>query len=436
MRRAHGALLVLVALACAAATAGVVWLWPATTPGADAPVAGDGVTVHDGTLTAIEQLEDSDIAGLAPGARTLQLTALLSDGREVGFEMVDETGDTFAVGQRVRVAEAESPDGGTTFYVNDIQRGRPLLVLAAVFLFVVLAFGRWQGVRALIGLALTLGVVVRYVVPAVLTGRDPVLVAMSAAVVIMVVTLYLTHGLRRKTTAAVVGTIAALGITVGLSWLFIQLTVLTGLSSEEARLASVQAGGLSLRGLLLAGIIIGALGVLDDVTMAQASTVFELRRTDPAAGFSALFAGAMSVGRDHVAATINTLFLAYAGASLPLLILFSSSPDPLPMIVSSEIVAVEIVRTLVGSIGLVASVPVTTALAAWLAGEPEDVVALDDADVPVEGEHQRPRRRQRSVTTDEPPPFDIDADADDADLEWERRLRESYGLHRGPSARD
>lgn len=417
MRRAHQALLAFVAVATLAAIVATVLLWPSSTP-TQAPV-DTGVTLIDATLTGVQRIDAADTAGLAPGAEALEVTAQLADGRDVAFEMVDETGDTFAVGQRVRVAQAEGPDGGVTYYVNDIRRERPLLALTVMFLVAVLAFGRWQGVRALIGLGFTLGVVVVFVVPAMLAGSDPVLVALSAAVVIMVATLYLTHGVRPKTTAAVVGTLVALALTVGLSWGFIELASLTGLADEEARLASVQVGGLSLRGLLLAGIIIGALGVLDDVTMSQSSTVFQLRRADPLASFGRLFPGAMTVGRDHVAATINTLFLAYAGASLPLLILFNSSPDPLVAIVSSEIVAIEIVRTLVGSIGLMASVPVTTALAAWLAHGRDGVVTVADGadDLP---EQQMPVEADGAA----PSPFA----PDDAELDWERRLRRSYGL--------
>ena len=425
MRRTHGALLVVVALAVATAAFGVVLLWPPPAVTDDASTVPAGVTLHEATLTAIEHLADADDPGLAPGARLLSITARLADGRDATFEMVDETGDLYAVGQRVRVAEAEGPDGGVTWYINDIERNRPLLVLTAVFLVAVLLFGRWQGLRALVGLALTLGVVVAYMVPALLAGRDPVAVALSAAVVIMAVTLYLTHGVRPKTTAAVMGTLLALALTVGLSWVFIELASLTGMSDEEARLASVSVGGLSLRGLLLAGIIIGALGVLDDVTMAQSSTVFELRRADPQAGFGRLFGGAMAVGRDHVAATINTLFLAYAGASLPLLILFSSSPDPLPVIASSEVVAVEIVRTLVGSIGLMASVPLTTALAAWLARGREDPVVVDATDG---DDVRRPDPRQERRELDGRSPFGDDGDDEQ---EWERRLRRSYGLRDG-----
>jgi uncharacterized membrane protein len=425
MRRAHQALLVVVVAACVAAVVGVVLLWPSNAEQADVTTVPDGVTLRSAELTGITELDDADDPGLAPGARVLEMTARLDEGRAVTFEMVDETGDLFAVGQRVRIAEAEGPDGGVVYYVNDIERDRPLLLLTLVFLVAVLVFGRWQGLRALVGLGITLAVVVLFIVPAVLDGGDPVVVALSAAVVIMAVTLYLTHGVRPKTTAAVLGTLIALAVTVGLSWLFIELASLSGLADEEARLASVSSGGLSLRGLLLAGIIIGALGVLDDVTMAQASTVFELRRADRHADFGSLFAGAMAVGRDHVAATINTLFLAYAGASLPLLILFSTSPDPLPVIASSELVAVEIVRTLVGSIGLMVSVPVTTALAAWLARDRgTDRRRSDDPD-----HHYAPPTPERvdGAAESEPSPFV----EDDAEQAWERRLRDSYGIRGG-----
>jgi uncharacterized membrane protein len=472
--RGHAVLLGAVAVVCVAAVAGAVLLMPSAVPQDAAAVSEQGVTLLDGRITALEKTEPTAEAQmLAPGARELKVTAELSTGRDVTFDMVDETGDTFAVGQQVRIAETEGPDGQVMHYISDIKRERPLLILAAIFLVAVVGFGRWQGLRALLGLGITLAVVVLFIVPAVLAGRDPIMVALSASVVIMVVTLYLTHGIGPKTTAAVVGTLGALAVTTGLSWLFIELASLTGLASEEARLASLQVGGLSLRGMLLAGVIIGALGVLDDVTMAQSSTVFEFRAADPTASSSQLFSRAMTVGRDHVAATINTLFLAYAGASLPLLILFSGSPDPLNIIVSSEVVAIEIVRTLVGSIGLMTSVPLTTMLAAWLvrqrvpvripsagyvtppsgdatmgrmlappssapvgrmtapsgdaAGYPAKLEGVDDR-----RRHPSPprRRRDQDVVPDvfaDAKPFSTD---DDAEFEWERRLRDSYGLDR------
>jgi YibE/F-like protein len=160
---------------------------------------------------------------------------------------------------------------------------------------------------------------------------------------IILVSLYLSHGIGRKTTAAVVGTGLALILTAALTAGFVAATSLTGLASEDALNASFQAGGLSPRGLLLAGIIIGGLGVLDDVTMSQASLVFQLRRADPTASFAKLVAGALAVGRDHIAATVNTLFLAYAGASLPLLVLFTTGGDSLGTVATAEAAAVEIV---------------------------------------------------------------------------------------------
>ena len=241
-----------------------------------------------------------------------------------------------------------------------------MLVLVAVFMLAVVAFGRWQGVRSLIGLALSFAVIVGFVVPAILRGRSPVAVALVGAMAIMLLSLYLSHGMGRKTTAAVVGTGLALVLTGALTAGFVAATSLTGLASEDALNASFLAGGLSFRGLLLAGIILGGLGVLDDVTMSQASLVFELRRADPTASFAQLVTGALAVGRDHIAATVNTLFLAYAGASLPLLVLFTTSGDSLGTVATSEVVAVEIVRSLCGSIGLIAAVPLTTVLAAAL----------------------------------------------------------------------
>jgi uncharacterized membrane protein len=481
-----------VAAVCIAALASVVLLWPDDAPDDAAAVIEQGVTLLDGRIAAIEERPASgEPVMLAPGARELTVTAELSTGRDVTFDMVDEAGGTFAVGQQVRIAEAEGPDGQPLHYISDIKRERPLLILAAVFLVAVLAFGRWQGLRALLGLGITLAVIVLFAVPAVLAGRDPIMVALAAAVLIMVVTLYLTHGIGPKTTAAAVGTLGALAVTAGLSWLFIELTSLTGLANEEAQAANLQVGGLSLRGLLLAGIIIGALGVLDDVTMAQSSTVFEFRDADTSARSRDLFARAMRVGRDHVAATINTLFLAYAGASLPLLIIFSSSPDPLNVIVSSEVVAIEIVRTLVGSIGLMASVPLTTLLAAWLARQrtagpavvpaprrrnearrrqaveardhdvrPDAGAATDrrpatsyweppetHRDRPVPPRDPRPVPAQPRAPRQAPPrtepvetpdafagakPFSAE---DEAESDWERRLRESYGLDRLHAAR-
>ncbi len=232
---------------------------------------------------------------------------------------------------------------------------------------VVVAFGRWKGLGALLGLGFTLAVIVFFLVPNVLQGRNPVLVSVVAAALMMIVTLYLAHGPGLKTVVALFGTLGALIITALLAWIFVVLTDLTGFSTEEANLIRIESGILSLQGLILGGIIIGSLGVLDDVTMTQASAVQELKDANFDLGVWDLFSRGSKVGRDHVASTVNTLVLAYVGASLPLFILFNITGSSFSSIVNGEVVVMEIIRSFVGSIGLVAAVPFTTALAAWAA---------------------------------------------------------------------
>jgi uncharacterized membrane protein len=366
----HRVLLALVGVLVLATVAGGVALRP-TGPLAQPAGGGqaDPTRLVTATLTSVQTVPCQEAEPGLPGSTCIKVRARPDGGEEVEFETTDPTGDTFRSGQRVRLSILQQPGQPTFYNLRDLERGRPMLALAALFMLAVIAFGRWQGVRSLIGLACSFAVIVGFVVPAILRGQSPVPVALVGAMAIMLVSLYLSTGLGRKTTAAVVGTALALGLTAALTAGFVELASLTGLASEDALNASFQVGGISLRGLLLAGIILGGLGVLDDVTVSQASLVFELRRADPAAGFGELVRGALVVGRDHVAATVNTLFLAYAGASLPLLVLFVSGGDSLGTVATAEAVAAEVVRTLCGSVGLIAAVPLTTLLAAVLALE-------------------------------------------------------------------
>lgn len=399
----HRLLLVIVGLIGLAGVVGMALGPPTRLAGVLAePPGGSDTRLLDARIEGIEVAEvPLDDPTLLPGAIDLDITARLESGEQVTFSMTDETGGTFRVGQLVKLAEVDAGGGEPTYYISDFQRTRPLLLLLGLFLAAVIVFGRMQGVRAIIGLGLTLLIITRWLVPAILLGHNPVVAALSCAAVIMILTLYLSHGFHPKTTAAAVGTGAALALTGALSWLFVRAAAITGMTSEEARMATLQVGGLSLRGLLLAGIIIGGLGVLDDVTMSQASTVMQLRRLNPAASFGELMRGGIAVGRDHIAATVNTLFLAYAGASLPLLLLFTTSQDSFANILTSEVVAVELVRTLVGSLGLIAAVPLTTALAAAL---------VRPAAVPA----------PLGAPAAAPPAAD--------DPAWERDLRDAYGL--------
>lgn len=416
----HRALLVAVAVVGAAAAVAMIVLWPSDAP---APAAGNPAqttTTLDATLLDVQEVVGAPNPGLNPNAVTVGVRARLDDTAEiVEFETTDETGGLYRPGQKVRLSRIEQADIGTTYFIADFRRSTPLILLTALFVVAVVWFGRLQGLRALLGLALTFLVIVVFMIPALLSGSNPLAIAVVGSVVIMIITLYLSHGFSAKTTAAVAGTSLALLITGALSVLFVGAANITGLASEEARMASVQVAGLSLRGLLLAGIVLGGLGVLDDVTMSQSSTVFQLHRANPAASWRQLTSSALSVGRDHVAATVNTLFLAYAGASLPLLILFAGSPEGVGGVVTSEIVAVEIIRTLVGSVGLIAAVPLTTALSAMLVlGDPGTAQA---AAVPADGDAATTSPRDMAVS------HHADGDAP-ADAEWEQRLRDAYRL--------
>ena len=234
--------------------------------------------------------------------------------------------------------------------------------------------GGWRGVRSLLALALSLFAIIRIVVPLLLAGWDPVPLAVVSATLITIVTFALTEGIRPTTIAAAAGTFLALGLTALLAVAFNGLAQFTELQGSPD-LVFLQSAGrpeLDLGGLLLAAVIFGALGILDDVTVTQAATVHELHETDPRADRATLFWRSMNVGRSHIAATVNTLALAYVGASLPLIVLLNAGQqDPL-LIASGEIVAVEIVKAVVGSIGIVAAVPATTAMAVLLVGRPWD----------------------------------------------------------------
>lgn len=304
----------------------------------------------------------------------VQLQVRMQDGplpgRTIQQVMPTDPGTPrFAVGDRVVLSYAgASPEEPSSYQVVDFQRGGGLLVLGLVFAAAVLVLGRWQGVAALAALVLSFVVLVGFVLPAILAGEDPLLVAVVGAGLIMFAVLYLTHGVSARTSTAVLGTLLSLALIGGLSALFAATTKLTGLDENTTSLIGALGTPIDARGLLLAGIVIGALGVLDDVTVTQTSAVYELRRANPAMGWRQLYRAGLRIGRDHVSSAVNTLVLAYAGASLPLLLAYALSGRRFDEIVSSQAVAQEVVRTLVGSIGLVAAVPITTLIAALVAG--------------------------------------------------------------------
>jgi uncharacterized membrane protein len=271
-------------------------------------------------------------------------------------------------GDPILVTIGSRPDGVLTVYFVDFVRTTPLLWLTALFAAAILLISRWKGFRSLLSMAFSLTVIIGYIIPRILSGDDPLRVSIVGSIILLGVTLYLTYGWNLKTHAAVLSMVLVLLITGTLAALFVTFTKLTGSGDENALfLLQMLNTQINLRGLLLGGMIIGALGVLDDLVTTQASAVFELHHANPSLGFGGLFRSAMRIGQDHVAATVNTLVLAYAGASLPMLLMFTLGRGDLGYLVNFEFVAEEIVRTLVGSLGLVSAVPLATTIATLFA---------------------------------------------------------------------
>ncbi|WP_018254492.1 YibE/F family protein [Salinispora mooreana] len=288
-------------------------------------------------------------------------------GRQVGTPIPAGPGaPDIAVNDEIILVELTDPTDPTTsmYTIAEHQRGKPLLWLVALFAAAIVAFGRWRGLAALAGLAASFAVLLTFVLPGISAGQSPLLVAVVGAALIMFVVLYLTHGVTAQTSVAVLGTLGSLILTGLLGTLATAATRLTGYGSEEAITLSMFQSNVDLHGLLLAGIIIGSLGVLDDVTVTQAATVTELAAANPELSRRQLYRSATRVGRAHIASTVNTIVLAYAGASLPVLLLLTADSRPVSQILTSEFLAQEIVRSAVATLGLIAAVPITTGLAA------------------------------------------------------------------------
>ena len=257
--------------------------------------------------------------------------------------------------------------GVTSYAFYDFERGWPVVALAIAFALVIVAVARWRGLLALVGIVVAFLVLVVFLLPALRDGAPAIPVALVASAAILFAVIYLAHGVNLRTSAALLGTLSALLLAAVLSWAAIDFTHLTGLSDEQNSQVAAYLGNVSISGLLLAGFIIGSLGVLNDVTVTQASTVFELAHVGAETSRRSIFLSALRVGRDHIASTVYTLVLAYAGSSLPLLLLFSVANRSLGDVLTSESVAIEMVRSAVGGIALALSVPLTTAIAAVLA---------------------------------------------------------------------
>lgn len=373
--RARRVVAVVAAVIAALAVVLVVVTWP-DEAAEDVGYQPFAATLFDAEITAAEEVPCQgvpveDQPEIETTCLVLELT--LQEGPDEGETATlnyNEVPGSTALEVGDQIVAGYSPEAAPEFryYFADFQRETPLLLLFVLFAVAVLLLGRFGGFRALLGAAASLVVIVQYLIPALLAGTTPVLAALVAAGLVAVLALYLTHGVSNRTNVAFLGTVASLGLTALLAAVFVAATNLTGLAEEDVTFLQLGDASIDVRGLLLAGIVIGALGVLDDVTVTQVSAVWELHATDPHQPGHSLYRSAITIGRDHIASTVNTLVLAYVGAALPLLLLFEQADQPFGRILTGEAVATEIVRALVGSIGLVASVPITTGLAVLVVG--------------------------------------------------------------------
>ncbi|MFJ4829679.1 YibE/F family protein [Streptomyces sp. NPDC088747] len=369
-----------------AVVVGLVVLWPGGAPGHERTGVGFDRQTQQATVTKIDKVDCDSVnaSGETPTGDTSTAEGSSAQQQATGdckkatirVDTGNDKGRTFTEivqpdqsrqleeGEKVVVAYEPSAPKDLQYSVSDVNRRIPMTVLAGIFALVVVVVGRMRGVMALVALAVSFMILTFFILPAILQGSNPLVVAVVGSSAIMLIALYMCHGLSARTSVAVIGTLLSLILIGLLGSVFIDWASLTGNTDDNTGLIHGLYPSIDMSGLLLAGVIIGSLGVLDDVTVTQTSAVWELHEANPAMGWRGLYRAGIRIGRDHIASVVNTLVLAYAGAALPLLLLFSIAQSSVGAVANSELVAEEIVRTLVGSIGLVAAVPVTTALAA------------------------------------------------------------------------
>ena len=315
--------------------------------------------------------------------QTYQIVEIeVSEGEFKGSHMFLEFGKNqimpedyiLKVGSEILVTVGISPLDNTpgAFFV-DFVRGKALVWIFLLFAIISFVIGSWTGVRSLLGIIVGMGVIVLFIIPQIANGANPVVTSIIGSAIFLTVSLYLVYGWRAMTHSAVISMMISLILTGGISVFAVKLARLTGFGNENMMFLIQQSENtIDMRGILLAGIIIGSLGVLDDLVVGQSSTVFQLSEVSEDLKFNDLYQRAMTVGRDHVAASVNTLVLAYAGESLPMLLLFHITNFNLGMAVNVSFIAEEIVRALAGTIGLFLSIPISTAMAClWVLRNPE-----------------------------------------------------------------
>jgi uncharacterized membrane protein len=370
-------LLVLVPIGLATVL-GLVLLWPSGTPGraerAAAQALPAGTTFPHATVSKVTPYDCSvtDQTGSPQQLTCATLVVKIADGPAAGqFQQVDVPAEVVAYGlhegDEIVLQADQGAEGGPTYQFSDYARTTPMIVLAIAFVLVVGAVARLRGLRALLGLAFAFVVLLKFVLPALLEGSSPTWVTLAGASAIMFVVLYLAHGFSARTTTALLGTLFGLALTAVLGELAVGVSRLTGFSSEATVQLQQFDPTLDFSGLVIAGVVVAGLGILNDVTITQASSIWQLHEVDPSLPGRELYRRGMAIGRDHIASTVYTLVFAYAGVALPLLLLFELSRRPAGAVLTGSLVAEEVVRALVGGIALVLAVPVTTAIGAVVA---------------------------------------------------------------------
>jgi uncharacterized membrane protein len=351
-------ILVVLLLSIAAAIAGLVLLWPDR-------VSSSGLGGQIVTGRVVSAKLDCTNGCI----KVVDVKVTSGPGRGTSTTLTFQPGATdpkLRIGEQIRMHRTSS-GAGAVYEFADINRRTPMLLLAALFALVVLVVGRLRGLTAMIGLVFAGLVLVVFVIPALVDGRSPTLVALVAGTTIAVVVLPLAHGISTYTGAALIGTLAGMGVAAVLSMLTIHALHFTGTSSDEAGTLAALGSQSTTAGLLLCGTVIGALGVLNDVTVTQSVAVFEISTADPTLTRRRLFRSGMRIGRDHIASTVYSLVLAYAGSALPVLLLFAVTDQAVGDVLSSDGLGPAIVAGLIGAIALVLVVPLTTAIATAVA---------------------------------------------------------------------
>ena len=293
-------------------------------------------------------------------------------GQEVVYYGVSDievaNANIYQIGDKVFVDSYVDETGQTVYYVVDFVRSGPLIWLTIIFVLIVLLIGRIKGLRALLGLLISFFIIIKLMLPPILAGGNPLVISLVGGVIILTCIIYLSEGFRRKSHIAILSVLLSLAVTAILSVIFTTLTRLSGMAQEESSfLIGATATAINFRGLLLAGFIIGTIGVLDDIIIGQIEAVEQIKEINPALPAKKVFHSAYKVGNAHLGAIINTLFLTYVSTSLPLLLLFIINADQASpaRLFNMEIISTEIVRTLVGSIGVILSMPIATGLASF-----------------------------------------------------------------------